>query len=146
MELMLPAADIGSPKAFNFSVVAASPDAHNGALFDFAPDDRPMYSYTMTQAPTVRSTAAITSGSGKAGTTYVVRGLRVAFSDDTTVTTSELTCSATLAGARFKGTGEGGCTFKLPRAAKGKRFLVHVAGAYHDDEASVTSTQSFTVR
>jgi hypothetical protein len=39
-------------------------------------------------------------------------------------------CSATLAGRPFRGRGPGGCTFRLPRSARGNRLVVTVTVSY----------------
>ena len=143
------AVDLGSSPAFNFLVVTATanPADANSPFLDLAPDSGE-YTYTLTQAapaaPTITSTAATVAGSGKAGTTYVVKSLAVDLSNGTTVNATKLKCSATLGGVAFKGTGAGGCTFKLPKKSKGKRLVVRITGTYR--AAKVASTESFKVR
>ena len=94
--------------------------------------------------PTVTSTSAVVAGSGKAGTTYVVKSLAVDLSNGTTANATKLKCSAALGGVALRGTGAGGCTFKLPKKAKGKRFVVRVTGDY--GTVKVVSTKSFKIR
>jgi hypothetical protein len=123
--------DIGSPPAFNFVVATAvrNPSDSDNPFTDRAPDADSAYSYTLdAPPPTVKSVAPIVSGSGEAGTTYVVRSLTANLSNGTTADATNLRCTATLGGVDFRGTGKGACTFKLPKGAKGKTLVVHITG------------------
>ena len=53
-------------------------------------------------------------------------------------------CTATVGGAKLKGTGAGGCTFTLPTKAKGKKLVVTVSGHYGG--ATLSKTVSYTVK
>jgi hypothetical protein len=45
-------------------------------------------------------------------------------------------CAATLAGKPFRGSGRGGCTFRLPRGSRGKRLEVTITVAYQGEVVS----------
>ena len=55
------------------------------------------------------------------------------------------TCRATLAGKRVKGTGAGGCTFKLPKTAKGKQLVVTVTATPAGGKAQTFPAYKFRV-
>jgi hypothetical protein len=136
--------DIGTPKAFNFFLVTVRGTDPNTPYIDSAPDDQPVYGYTLVvPPPTVVSTSATFSGAPKAGHAFVVKSLDVDLSNGTTVKATGLKCTATLGGLAVHGTGAGGCTFKLPTTAKGKRLTVRAAGSYNG--LGVVKTTTFKV-
>jgi hypothetical protein len=134
---------IGSPRAFNFFVetYVTNPNDTTKSFIDYAPDALPTYSYAPpAPRPTVTSTSPMVSGSGRAGTTYVIRSLAADLSDGTTTNATNLRCTATLGGGSFRGTGAGGCTFKLPKNAKGKTFVVRVTGTVGTTRVAAAET------
>ena len=81
----------------------------------------------------------------RAGTTWrlQVDAIRLAETPGT-VRPDRWSCAATLAGKRLRGSGPGGCTFRLPRGARGKRLVVAMTVVHMGDV--VTGTASFRVR
>jgi hypothetical protein len=71
--------------------------------------------------------------------------LQVTLQTGDTMAAARLNCRATLAGKRLRGTGRGGCTFRLPASAKRKRLVVEVTAAPAGGEAE-TGVQTFRVR
>lgn len=108
------------------------PDPTN-PVTDEAPDGSTLYSYTQTAAapaatPTVEGTSVTVSAPPRAGKTFTVTAFSVVLTDGTSVDLSSTTCSATLGGAKLRGTGRGGCRFAVPKKARGKKLVVHVSG------------------
>lgn len=118
----------------------------NNPVTDEAPDGDTLYSYTLTTAsaaaPTVKGTAVTVSGPPKAGTPFTVVAFSVVLSDGSSLDLSGTTCTATLGGAKLRGTGHGGCRFAIPKNAHGKKLVVHVSGK----AAGVTVRKTVTYR
>jgi hypothetical protein len=131
-------------KTFNFGVLSfRGPDPANPIV-----DTAGVYAYTLAAAPapppvvkpaTVASTS-VTATVAKAGAKFRVGPFEVNLSDGTVVSATAVKCTATLGGAKLKGTGAGGCTFALPKAAKKKRLVVKVSGVYAGAKVSKTVT------
>jgi hypothetical protein len=143
-------AALGSPKAFDFGVLTLrGPDPDN-PVEDVAPDGNALYTYTLTKPPppvvkpTVTGSSVTVTPVPKAGKRVKVGPFSVKLSDGTSVSTTAVKCAATVGGAKLKGTGFGGCTFTLPKQAKGKKLVVHVSGHYGG--ATLSKTASYTVK
>jgi hypothetical protein len=142
-------AALGAPKAFDFAVVTfRGPDPNNPAV-DVAPDGSEIYTYTPVVAapvvkPTVKGSTVTVTPVPKAGTHVHVGPLAVKLSDGTSVSATSSKCTATVGGAKLKGTGAGGCTFALPQKAKGKKLVVTVSGHYGG--ATLSKTVAYTVK
>jgi hypothetical protein len=142
-------AAFGAPKAFDFAVVTfRGPDPNNPAV-DVAPDGSGIYTYTPVVAapvvkPSVKGSSVTVTPVPKAGKRIHVGPLAVKLSDGTSVSTTGSKCTATVGGAKLKGTGAGGCTFTLPQKAKGKKLVVTVSGHYGG--ATLSKTVAYTVK
>jgi hypothetical protein len=68
-----------------------------------------------------------------------VRSVRLAGAG-TTARPDGWSCSATLGGKPVRGAGRGGCTFRLPRSARGKRLQVRISVAYLGEVVAGTLT------
>jgi hypothetical protein len=88
---------------------------------------------------TVRGTT-VAATVPKAGGKFRVGPFEVNLSDGTVVTATAIKCTAKLGGVTIRGTGAGGCTFKLPKTAKKKRLVVKVSGVYNGARISKTVT------
>jgi hypothetical protein len=124
--------DLGTTDAFNFLVASLrGPDQANPVV-DLAPNAVPIYAYTLTKPakPTVTASTVAFKAAPKAGKSVAVGPLSVTLSDGTSVTTDGEHCAATLGGTHLIGKGAGGCTFVLPKKAKGKKLAVKVTGSY----------------
>jgi hypothetical protein len=128
--------DLGA-QAFNFAVVGfrgrdadVAPDA--GATFPIPPIE--IQSLMFSPKPLFP----------KAGKRFTLQplGIRLAGSSDLVMPDS-LTCTAKLAGKALKGTGAGGCSWLLPKKARGKRLAVSVAVTYQGQ--TETFAQTFKV-
>lgn len=143
-------AALGSPKAFDFAVISfRGPDPQNPTV-DVAPNAAPLYTYTPVAAPppvvkpTVAGSSVAVAPTPAAGKRIKVGPLWVKLSDGTSVSTTGVKCTATVGGVALKGSGSGGCTFTLPKTAKGKKLVVHVSGRY--GSATLSKTVSYTVK
>lgn len=138
----VPAADIGNPLAFRFGVLTETGPDPNNPIDDVAPDTG-VWLYALDQAPVTAPSPApkpvvpqvsfVTpayAGTPKAGKPFRISSLAVHLSTGTTVKATALRCTATLGGKHLAGSGTGGCTFRLPATAKGKKLVVHVKGKY----------------
>jgi hypothetical protein len=143
-------ADIGNPQAISFfALTQVGPDpAH--PLEDRAPDTG-TWTYSLVPpppppppVPTVSAVAPTWIGSPIHGKRFRVTGLMVALSDGTKARAFGVGCSATLAGKRIAGVGSSGCTFRLPKAARGRKLVVNVVGSYA--AAPVRATYASRVR
>ncbi len=121
--------DIGGVQTFAFGVLTIRGTDPNNPIIDVAPNTQPLYVYDLVQAPTVASTTVNVSGVARAGHRFTVR-LSVRLSNGATGHATSLRCRARLGSALLRGRGVGGCTFTVPRTAKGKRLAVLVTGSY----------------
>jgi hypothetical protein len=126
-------AEIGDVGSFDFATVTFTGPDPNNPVTDTAPESgQPLFTYTLTVAQVVpTSVAATLSGPAKAGKTVSVRSLTVNLSNGTQTKATAVGCTATLGGVKLKGTGAGGCTFKLPLKAKGKKLVITAKGKYN---------------
>ena len=137
--------ELGGASTIAFWVRAGGP---NGTL-DSAPDQG-TWTYELgvggTNPRDITAIAARTRpGSPRAGATWQlqVHALRLEETPGT-VRPDRWGCAATLAGKRLRGSGPGGCTFRLPRSARGKRLVVTLTVAYMGEV--VSGSASFRVR
>ena len=82
----------------------------------------------------------------RAGSTFRLNSIQLAFETGETARATAFTCRATLAGKRTRGTGRGGCAFKLPKTAKGKRFVITIAATAPGGKPETFRPYAFRVR
>lgn len=144
IEIHIKPASLGGATAFNFFVVAATggPDA---LQLDFAPDNGSWF-YEYKQPAVLQSVAAtFTPAAPRAGKVFRVSGVRARLDDGTAAAPTSYGCRARLAGKALRGNGAGGCTFAVPKTAKGKRLVVTVSATYGGRTLSA-APRSFVVR
>ncbi len=133
--LALSSASLGGATGFDFSVSAWS--GPSDTPFDSAPDQG-TWAFG-TGAPVAVEMGGIAArwapAQPRAGKTFRMTGVRVQLTDGKIVAPARVACVATLAGKRLRGTGAGGCTFKLPKSAKGKRLTVKLTATYNGERA-----------
>ena len=147
----VPASAIGNPQAISFFVLTqVGPDQAN-PIEDRAPNSGTWSFPPAAPAPpppppvpTVVSYNATYAAAPVHGKAFRVTGLSLSLSNGSFAHAKALTCRATLAGRQFLGGGLSGCAFRLPKSAKGKRFVVTVTGSYAS--ASLTKSYAFRVR
>ncbi len=134
-------ADLGSVGSFDFAAITLSGPDPNNPITDVAPDaGQPIFTYTLTTIKIVpTSVAATLSGLAKAGKLFTVRSVTVNLSNGTQTKATSVKCTAKLGAVKLTGTGAGGCTFKLPKTAKGKKLTVTATGKYNTTTVVKTS-------
>jgi hypothetical protein len=136
--------ELGNTDAFNFWVHAGDGD---GAAYDDAPNDG-TFNYSLVaggvaiQSVDVRTTPQSGPKAGKPFT-VAATGLHVPNSSNP-VAPESYSCTAKLAGKTLRGTGAGGCTFRLAKSARGKRLAVTVTVVYQGTSKATSLT--FKVR
>jgi hypothetical protein len=142
--------ELGATESFNFWVRAVRGAAASGQLDD-APDDG-AFNYMLTAGgPDIREVGVKTSpASGpRAGRKFAVEpttlvlppsGAMIALSPKP----ESYQCAAKLGAKTLRGTGAGGCTFAIPKTAKGKRLSVVLTASYQG--ASKTVQLAYKVR
>lgn len=146
IEFHLKPSSVGGATAFNFFVVAAT-GAGDALQLDFAPDNGTWFFEKPAPAPAVATSAKATYAplAPRAGRAFRVAAATVNLDDDTTAAAQTFRCRATLAGKALRGTGAGGCTFAVPKTAKGKRLVVTVTATYGGRTLTV-APRAFVVR
>ena len=130
--------DIGT-QTFDFAVVGI-----RGPDIDVAPDTGgtfPIPEQTVTIQSFVYTPKPFVPKAGKRFTIKPL-GIRLAETNEVVVPDS-LTCRAKLAGKTLKGSGTGGCSWALPKKARGKKLVVSVNVSYQGQ--TETFTQTFKV-
>jgi hypothetical protein len=145
---------IGSPSAFRFSVISIPAYTNHEPFAEDTAPDIGTWSYALTtgsapapapSAPIVAAVSARFSAAGpKHGAAFVSTGLVAQLSDGSTAKATSVSCTAMLGTQALKGTGTGGCTFKLPKTATKKTVVITTSGKVGSE--TVTSTDSFTVK
>jgi hypothetical protein len=90
--------------------------------------------------------ARFTPAAPRAGSTFRLNSVQLQFETAERAAAATFTCRATLASKRIRGTGRGGCTFKLPKSAKGKRFAISISAAASGGTAETFGPYSFRIR
>jgi hypothetical protein len=82
----------------------------------------------------------------RAGSTFRLNSVQIVFETAESAPAAAFTCRATLAGKRIRGTARGGCTFRLPKTAKGKRFVITITATAAGGRAETFRPYAFRVR
>jgi hypothetical protein len=129
--------DIGS-EAFDFAVVG-----FRGNDIDVAPDDGAVFPIPAVEIESLLY--SIKPLPPKAGKRFTLKplGIRLAASNEVIVPDS-LACTAKVAGKSLKGSGSGGCSWLLPRKARGKKLVLSVAVAYQGQTETFSQTFKIT--
>lgn len=78
-----------------------------------------------------------------AGASFRIVG-HLVLSNGTSVGAASVKCGAKLAGTRLPGSGRGGCTFRIPKTAAGKRLVVAASATYRGK--TKTRSLAYTIR
>ena len=114
--------ELGGTTSFAFYVRARMQEGP-GNQFDVSPTDS-LFAYALSPPHIDAIRPSFSPAAPRAGATFKVNSVRIQFETGEVAVASAFTCRATLAGKRVRGTGRGGCTFKLPKTAKGKRLVL----------------------
>jgi hypothetical protein len=137
-------AELGGTNGFAF-FVRTRLQGGAGNRVDFAPTDA-YFPYTLTPPHIDAIRPRFSSAAPRAGSTFRVTSVQLAFETAETAMAAAFTCRATLAGKRIRGTGRGGCTFKVPKTAKGKRFVLTMTAAATGGRPESFRPYAFRVR
>lgn len=137
--------DIGNSAAFDF-VVGTVHGPEDAPVVDQAPDaGQPSWTYELVLKPVIESVRTRTTPlQPRAGRAFVVTA-RIRLEGGQTVVPTSLRCNARLAGRVLRGSGPGGCRFRIPANARGKRLVITVRATYRD-AAPVSSRTAYRVR
>lgn len=116
-----------------------------GSLIDDAPADS-LLPYALGPPHIEAIRARFSAAAPRAGSTFKVHSVQLQFETAESAAAASFTCRATLSGKRLRGTGRGGCTFKLPKTAKGKRFVITMTVAAAGGRAETFPPYAFRVR
>ena len=115
-----------------------------GADVDVAPDNGgtfPIPEHPVTIQSFVYSAKPLLP---KAGKRFTLKPLGIRLADTNEVVAADtVSCAAKLADKQLKGSGQGGCSWLLPKKARGKKLLVVVRVSYQGQ--SETFSQTFKV-
>ncbi len=134
--------ELGNTTAFDFQVVTHV-DAADG--FDRAPE-ADFGTYTIAPPHIASIVPRFSPTAPRGGATFRLQSVALTFESEEKGVAASFTCRATLAGKRVKGTGAGGCTFKLPKTAKGKQLVVTVSATPTGGKAQTFPAYKFRVR
>lgn len=116
-----------------------------GNQFDIAPDAG-FFPYALSPPHIDAIRPSFSPSAPRAGATFRVRSVRIQFETSEIATAAAFTCRAMLAGKRLRGTGPGGCTFRLPKTAKGERFVLTMTATAAGGKAETFRPYAFRVR
>jgi hypothetical protein len=136
--------ELGATGAFAF-FVRTRLQGSAGNQVDFAPADT-YFPYTLTPPHIEAIAPRFSPAAPRAGSTFRVNSVQLQFETAESATAAAFTCRATLAGKRIRGTGRGACTFKLPKSAKGKRFVLTMTATAAGGKAESFRPYAFRVR
>jgi hypothetical protein len=141
--------ELGGTTSFNFWARSGRGDAALGQVDD-APDDG-TYNYTLAAGgPDIREVGVKTTPDAgpRAGRQFVVQATSLALpvvpANGLSPQPESYTCSAKLGAKALRGTGAGGCTFVIPKKAKGKKLALSLTASYQG--ASKTIELAYKVR
>jgi hypothetical protein len=135
------ASELGGTRSFNFWVRSILGEFAAGT-YDDAPDDD-AFNYTLAAGgPEIREVAVTATPSApRAGRRFSVIATSVTLPVGTAGSPAKpesSTCTARLGTRALRGSGAGGCTFAIPKRAKGKRLTVTLTVTYQGASKSVT--------
>jgi hypothetical protein len=141
------ASELGGTQSFNFWVRSILGELAAGT-YDDAPDDD-AFNYTLAVGgPEIREVALkATPSAPRAGRRFSVSATSVTLPVGTAGSPAKpesFACTARLGTRALRGTGAGGCTYAIPKRAKGKRLTVTVTVNYQGSSKSVV--QVYRVR
>jgi hypothetical protein len=134
--------DLGGTTAFDFQVLTFLGE---GDGLDRAPESD-FGTYTIAPPHIASIVPRFSPLAPRAGATFRLQSVALTFESDEKGVAGSFTCRVTLAGKRLKGTGPGGCTFKLPKTAKGKQLVVTVTVKPPGGKAQTFPAYRFRVR
>jgi hypothetical protein len=142
ISITLNRSQIGDVSAFDFAA-ATLRGPNDAPIMDVAPDNG-TWTYQLVFTPVIASVVKeFRPVRPSAGHTFTANA-RVTLATGETVAATTVRCKAQLAGKPLHGAGAGGCSFRIPTDAKGKRLVVTLTAGYNDAKPT-TSTEVFRV-
>lgn len=136
--------EVGATSSFAFFVRTRMQEGP-GNQFDVAPTDTYLrYALSPPHIDAIRP--RFSPAAPRAGSTFRLTSVQLRFETAESGIAAAFTCRVTLAGKRIRGTGRGGCTFKLPKTAKGKRFAITITATATGGRAETFGPYAFRVR
>jgi hypothetical protein len=136
MNIAIRSTRLGNTTRFRFWVATAMLPAAEDFV-DVAPD-RGAVNYALSTPHIARADALFSPLDPRAGRRFSVKGVHVELSSRELFQAASFRCRATLAGRAIRGSGRGGCTYALPRTARGKRLVITIR--------STVATRPLTLR
>lgn len=136
--------ELGGTNSFGVFVRTRMQEAPS-SQFDVAPAET-YFPYALSPPHIEAIRPAFSPAAPRAGSMFRVNSVQLHFETAEVAVAATFSCRATLGGKRIRGTGRGGCTFKLPKTAKGKRFLLTMTAAATGGRAETFSPYAFRVR
>lgn len=136
--------ELGATGAFAFFVRTRLQSGASNQT-DVAPGDV-YFPYTLSPPHIDAIRPRFSPAAPRAGSTFRLNSVQLQFETSESATAAAFTCRATLAGRGIRGTGRGGCTFKLPKTAKGKRFVITITATATGGKAESFRPYAFRVR
>jgi hypothetical protein len=136
--------ELGGTNSFAFFVRTRMQEAPSN-FFDVAPADS-YFPYTLTPPHIEAIRPSFSPATPRAGSTFRVNSVQLVFETAESAAAAAFTCRATLSGKRIRGTGRGSCTFKLPKTARGKRFVLTMTATATGGKAETFRPYAFRVR
>lgn len=143
MTLRVSSADLGNTTGFAFWA-ATEVLPGSGDFDDLAPDGTAVYNYTLSIPHIAGIRARFSPTAPRAGRRFGVTGVTVSLETTEEIPATGFRCRATVGGKVLRGTGVGGCTFSIPRSAKGKRLAIAITATVPGESRTLTS--SFRIR
>jgi len=129
---------IGDVNSFDFAVgTARGPD--DASVIDLAPDSG-TWTYKLAITPAIASVVAQLRPARPIAGHALAIGARVRLDTGQVVSATSTLCTARLGGKALRGSRAGGCRFKIPKDAKGKRLVIKLSAGYRDARPVATTT------
>jgi hypothetical protein len=120
--------ELGGTRGFNFWIRGIQHTGPQTSAIDDAPNEG-VYTYALTATGHRLGSIIIrTNPPPVAGRTFKIAVLYVdVIGENLHAVPTKYTCRAKIGGKSIRGSGKGGCTWKVPRSARGKTFVVTVS-------------------
>jgi hypothetical protein len=141
--ILLKSSQIGGVNAFNFAAATVRGPG-DAPILDVAPDSG-TWTYQLEFRPVITSVVKQFRPVQPSAGRVFTAGARVTLDTGETVAATGVNCTAQLAGKTLHGTGAGGCRFRIPKDAKGKRLVITLTASY-EDATPVKTEVTFRVR
>lgn len=140
LTIRVSSADLQNTTSFNYYVGTGVLSEGSATIQDYAPDGSSVFVYELLTPHIDGVAPAYSPAAPREGKKFRVTDASLHFETSEEARAESVRCSAKLAGKALRGTGAGGCTFALPRRAKGKRLSLTVTATFQGQSATITSS------